>query len=140
MELWVLVAAFFCWLGYTLYFSALLLKSRVISAEIMVYIFMGNQSEVAEWFVRNVYKSEAVLTGHIGLAIAVDYMDAGTFGVVKILSREKEFNVISNNELPEEDGRSSLKALVMDVRGMNMNELLKGPLKQLRAIVQPPGL
>lgn len=135
MELWVLVTAFFCWLGYTLYFSALLLKSRGISAEVMVYVFMGNQAEVAEWFIRNIYKSEAVLAGHVGLAIAVDCMDAGTSGIVQILSRENEFNVISNKELPETDGKTPFKPLVMDVRGMNMNELMKGPLKQLRAIV-----
>lgn len=123
MELYILTAALLGWLAYTLYFTALLLRKGRDFAKGTVCVYMGNQADVAEWFIRSIYRSEGVLTGRLAVAVAVDCSGDDTGRIVSILSGEKEFSFYEGGEL------AKVCPLVLDVRGMDKKALLLGPLR-----------
>lgn len=123
MELYILTAALLGWLAYTLYFTALLLRKGRDFAKGTVCVYMGNQADVAEWFIRSIYRSEGVLTGRLAVAVAVDCPGDDTGRIVSILSGEKEFSFYEGVEL------AKVCPLVLDVRGMDKKALLLGPLR-----------
>ena len=143
MELWVLLTAFLFWLGYTLYLINTLLKSSGLIPHGLVCVLMGNQAGEAEWFIRSVCKCEGVLNGSLELAVAVDKKGDSTARIVEILSAEKDFFLVGGYGtsggyeylnrcgLSEAVNSWKLGALVMDVRGMGMEDLIKGPLRSI---------
>lgn len=130
-ELCVLLTALFCWLVYTLYLSALLIKDGRSSAEGIICVIMGNQAGVAEWFIRKMYSTEVVLSGRLWVAVSVEPVADGTVGIVDILWEEKEFLLVDTEERIRVVKELNLNPWVMDIRGMGMTELLKGPLHSL---------
>lgn len=127
----MLLTALFLWLVYTLYLSVSLIKNDRSSTEGIICVIMGNQAGVAEWFIRKMYSTEVVLSGRFWVALSVEPVTDGTTGIVNILWEEKEFLLLD----PEERNRVvkdlNLNTWVMDIRGLDMAELLKGPLHNL---------
>lgn len=130
MEMLV-TAALLCWLVHTMYSSVLLIRDGKSPAEGNVCIYMGNQAEVAEWFIRSVCRSEGFLAGRLELAVVLECPEDETFNIVKILSREKSFPLIAPGEWQGINRGNNLRAGSIDIRGMNNWELLKGPLNSL---------
>lgn len=123
MELYILTTALLGWLAYTLYLTALLLRKGRETAGGTVCVYMGNQADVAEWFIRSIYRSDGVLAGRLDVAVAVECPGDDTGRIVRILSGEKEFSLFEGGEL------AKVCPLVLDVRGMDKKALLVGPLK-----------
>lgn len=128
MMYWVISIAFIFWLTYVAYILA---GSDRMAVEGTVCILMGNQADVAEWFIRSVYKSEGILTGRLGVAVAVEVSEDDTSHIVKILSREKEFQLIDPGDWQGINRDSPVKPLKMDIRGMEKGELIRGPLNNI---------
>lgn len=129
MEYWALFTAIACWLAYTLYLTYLSLKNGRDPADGTVCVLMAGQTGLAEWFLRSVYRTGAVLTGRLSVVVAVD-PDDGAAGIVKILSEKKDFSVISPGEIPQ-SAEIQPESWVMDIRGMDMDQLRRGPLKNI---------
>ncbi|HBV96271.1 MAG: hypothetical protein JL50_02030 [Peptococcaceae bacterium BICA1-7] len=124
MELYILIAALLGWLAYTLYCAALLLGKGGGPAGGKVCVYMGNQDDVAEWFIWSIYRSDGVLAGRLDLAVAVECSGDDTGRIVRILSGEKEFSFYEGGDL------SMVCPLVLDVRGMD-KKALQVPLKYI---------
>jgi hypothetical protein len=127
MELSILVSALLFWLAYILYSSVLLIRNGK-SAGDTVCVYMGNQADVAEWFIRSIYRIDCVMAGRLEVAVAVEPSGDDTGAIVRILSAEKEFFFIERAE-SEAVKRCVSGPRVLDVRGMDKNALLKGPLQ-----------
>ncbi|KJR97402.1 MAG: hypothetical protein VR68_12835 [Peptococcaceae bacterium BRH_c4a] len=130
-ELFVLLTALFCWLAYTLYLSASLIKKGRSSAEGVICVIMGNQAGLAEWFIRKMYSTEVVLSGQLWVAVSVEPVADGTVGIVDILWAEKEFLFVEPEERSRVIEELNLNPWLIDIRGMDRTELLKGPLHSL---------
>jgi len=128
MMYWVISITFIFWLTYVAYILA---RSDRMAVEGTVCILMGNQADVAEWFIRSVYKSEGILTGRLGVAVAVEGAEDDTSHIVKILSREKEFQLIDPGDWRGINRGSPVNPLKMDIRGMEKGELIRGPLNNI---------
>lgn len=129
MEYWALFTATACWLAYTLYLTYMSLKNGRDPAGGTVCVLMADQAGLAEWFLRSVYRNGAVLTGRLSLVVAVEADDRAA-GIVEILSEIKDFSVISPGEMPH-SAEIQTGSWVMDIRGMDMDQLRKGPLKNI---------
>ncbi|MFZ5652592.1 MAG: hypothetical protein ACOY4I_17300 [Bacillota bacterium] len=129
MEFWALFTAIACWLVYTLYHTYLSLKNGRASAQATVCVLMSGQSGLAEWFLRSVYSTGAVLTGRLAVVVALEPGD-GAAGIVKILSEKNDFSVLSPGEIPQ-SVEVTPQSWVMDIRSMDMAQLREGPLKTL---------
>ncbi|MFZ5648375.1 MAG: hypothetical protein ACOY30_12240 [Bacillota bacterium] len=130
MEFCALLTAIACWLAYTLYFAYLSLKKGRVPAEGTVCVLMAGQAGLAEWLLRKIYLTGAVLTGRLSVVVAVE-PDDGAAGIVKILSKKEEFDVISPGEIARAAAENASEPWVLDIRGMNMDQLRDGPLKSL---------
>lgn len=133
MWLWVLAILYFCWLGYILCLAAVLINSGRPAAKGVVYVLMGNQAEVAEWFLRSMYRGEGILSGRLAVAVAAEGYD-DTAGIVEIMSREREFSVIKPEEFRGAGESGPPGSWLFDVRGLNTRESLEGPLNRLKTL------
>lgn len=129
MEFWALFAATACWLAYTLYHTYLSLKNGRAPADGVVCVLMADQAGLAEWFLRSMHGTGAVLTGRLAVVVAVEPGD-GAAGIVKILSEENDFSVVSPGEMSQ-SVEVTPQSWVMDIRSMDMVQLREGPLKAL---------
>lgn len=130
----VLVILCFCWVAYMFYLTAVFINRGRPAAEGAVYVLMGNQAEVAEWFLCRVYRNEGILSGRLAVVVAAEGID-DTTAIVRIFFRKKSY-------LPAEPGEclvsrrvDSLKSLFLDVRGLNSCKLLEEPLDSLKSFI-----
>ncbi|MFZ5596394.1 MAG: hypothetical protein ACOY31_05210 [Bacillota bacterium] len=130
-DLWVLLAAFLFWFVYTSALAVNLLKGGSINPEGTICVMMGGQAEVAEWFIRKLYRNSAVMCGRYSVAVSVYEGEDDTAGILKILSAEKGFSLIREDEWWLANKELFFQNRVIDARGMGREELLKGPLKTL---------
>lgn len=129
MEYWALFTAIACWLAYTLYTAFSSIRNGRAPTEGTVCVLMAGQAGLAEWFLGNMYRTGAILTGRLSVVVAVE-PDDGAAGIVRILSDKNDISVISYSELV--NGRQiPSDTWVVDIRGMNMAQLRDGPLKTI---------
>ncbi len=132
--LWVLAAALASWLGCVLFQACRAVVKGRGDPEGTVFLLMGNQAEVAEWFLRMVYRSEGILTGRLALAVGAEGRADDTARIVEIMSRQKGFRLVGPGEGPGSGPGQPERIWFIDVRGMNTRDLLKGPLNVLAAL------
>ncbi|MCL6611460.1 MAG: hypothetical protein K6T66_07975 [Peptococcaceae bacterium] len=131
--LWVLAAALACWLGYTLYRAYRDLRAGREEPQGLIYLLMGNQADAAEWFLRNIYRSEGILAGRLAVAVEAEGPD-DTAGIVEILSRVKGFARVDPGNRPGTGEKRQEMVWFFDLRGMNACDLLRAPLNTLIAL------
>lgn len=130
----VIAAALACWLAYTLYQARLLLKKGRPAAGGQIWVLMGNQAEVAEWFLRRVGRCEGLLSGRLTMAVAAERTADDTAGIVEIATRQGHFCLMNSSGWPEAGWKEHPAAWFFDVRGLNSTDLLKIPLRGIMAL------
>lgn len=130
----VIAAALACWLANTLYQAWLLVKKGRPAAGGKVCILMGNQAEVAEWFLRRVALCEGLLSGRLSVAVAAERTADDTAGIVQIAARQGGFCLMDSTMWPERGWEAHPAMGFFDVRGMNSIDLLKISLRGIMAL------
>lgn len=129
----VILAALALWLGYILYRARALVKEGRRPARGLVFVLMGNQAGSAEWFLRNLYRAEGLLTGRVAAAVAVEGTSDDTAGIVEIMSREKGFRIVQPGDWAALGRGGPPGIWYFDVRGFGIRQL-KAVLRSLRAL------
>ncbi|MHB8916617.1 MAG: hypothetical protein ACYC4H_01205 [Desulfocucumaceae bacterium] len=130
----VIAAALACWLANTLYQAWRLVKKGGPAAGGQVCVLMGNQAEVAEWFLRKVGRCEGLLSGRLSVVVAAERTADDTAGIVQIAARQGGFCLMDSTMWPERGWEVHPAAWFFDVRGMNSIDLLKIPLRGIMAL------
>lgn len=130
--LWLLSAVLACWLGCTLYRAFRELKRGRAGPEGTVYLLMGNQAGVAEWFLRGVCRCGGILAGRLEVAVEAGGED-DTAGIARIMTRQKGLLLAAPGEGPGGAGQPG-RVWVFDVREAGTVDLLKIHLNVMAAL------
>ena len=131
--IWLLAAALACWLAYALYRGhELLLGAR--DPEGLILLQMGDQGEVAEWLLWQIYRCEAVNTGRLSLAVQAGDFSDDTSGIVQIMSRHRGFGLCRPGVEQCEGPGPHPVTRCFDLRGLNTVGSLQAPLGTIMAL------
>ncbi len=130
----VLAGALACWLAYTLCRARAEIKRGREGPGGCVYLVMGGQAEVAEWFLRSVCLCDGILSGRLDVSVEAEGSGDDTAGIVEILSRGGGYSLAGPGVPPGSGDGCGERLWRFDVRGMNTTSQLEVPLKVLMAL------